>query len=364
MSSSSLNLSSLDDLLQTIQASETVEALEDFRIYLLGKKGILTEQMKALSQLEGDDRRAQGNILNTLKNHLERALEDKKQLLEKEAIDLHLQKAWEDITLPARPSSEGKVHPLTQAKEEVLSFFAQHGFALEEGLEIDTSDHNFGDLNIPPHHPARQMHDTFYLKASNPQKPNEPLLLRTHTSNTQIHQFRSKKPPLRFVSIGPVYRSDYDMTHTPMFHQVELVALEKGLNMGHLKGLLTSFLKFFFDLPDLSIRLRPSFFPFTEPSAEVDIGYTLKNGQLTLGRADHWLEILGCGMIHPNVIKNCGLDPSEIGGFAFGMGLERIAMLKYGILDLRSFFEADLRWLQHYGFSWGTSPSLFGRVVP
>ncbi|MBS0185219.1 MAG: phenylalanine--tRNA ligase subunit alpha [Proteobacteria bacterium] len=366
MSSSSLILNSdaLETFLQNIKKTQALSDLEDIRISILGKKGILTDHMKTMMSLSPEERRNQGAFLNIFKDKISQALETQKKILEAQALEETLKDSWEDITLPIRPSPSGKVHPLTQAKEEVLSFFTKQGFSLEEGPEIETADHNFGDLNIPEHHPARQMHDTFYLKARNPENSKEPLLLRTHTSNIQIRQFKTKKPPFRFVSIGPVYRSDYDNTHTPMFHQVELVALEKGLNMGHLKGLLTEFLKFFFNLPELEIRLRPSFFPFTEPSAEVDIGYSHKDGKIILGKADNWLEILGCGMIHPNVISNCGLDPSEIGGFAFGMGLERIAMLKYGIPDLRSFFEGDLRWLNHYGFSWGTSPSLFGSVVP
>ncbi|HQS84627.1 MAG: phenylalanine--tRNA ligase subunit alpha [Alphaproteobacteria bacterium 16-39-46] len=363
-SSSVLDPRALESLLQNIKETQTLSGLDDIRISILGKKGLLTEHMKTLGALSPDEKRTQGAFLNSFKSKIEEALESQKKLLETLALEDSLKEVWEDITLPIRPSISGKVHPLTQAKEEVLSFFTKKGFSLEEGPEIETSDYNFSDLNIPKHHPARQMHDTFYLKARNPQNPEEALLLRTHTSNVQIRQFKTKKPPFRFVSIGPVYRSDYDNTHTPMFHQIELVALEKGLNMGHLKGLLTEFLKFFFDLPELEIRLRPSFFPFTEPSAEVDIGYSHKDGKIVLGKAENWLEILGCGMIHPNVISNCGLDPSEIGGFAFGMGLERIAMLKYGIPDLRSFFEGDLRWLNHYGFSWGTSPSLFGSVVP
>ncbi len=363
-SPSILDPHALDVFLQKIQESQTLSGLEEIRISILGKKGALTEHMKTLGSLSPEERRDQGAFLNSFKDKLELSLEIQKKNLELRALEDHMKGDWEDITLPARPSSYGKVHPLTQAKEEVLSFFTKHGFSLEEGPEIETAEYNFGALNIPEHHPARQMHDTFYLKDRNPQNPEEALLLRTHTSNVQVRQFKTQKPPFRFISIGPVYRSDYDATHTPMFHQVELVALEKGLNMGHLKGLLTDFLKFFFDLPELEIRLRPSFFPFTEPSAEVDIGYRHKDGKIILGKAENWLEILGCGMIHPNVISNCGLDPSEIGGFAFGMGLERIAMLKYGIPDLRSFFEGDLRWLNHYGFSWGTSPSLFGRVAP
>lgn len=348
----------LDQTLQTILSTRTPEDLEMLRVSLLGKRGVLTEEMKSLSSLVGEERREKGMILNTLKHQIENSLSDQKNLLEEQHLETQIEKEWEDITLPIRPSVIGKVHPITQVTEEVLAFFTRFGFSLEEGPEIETIEHNFTALNIPEHHPARQMHDTFYFKNRN----SEPNLLRTHTSNVQIRTMRNGKGPFRFLSIGRVYRSDYDMTHTPMFHQVEALALEKGLHMGHLKGILTDFLRTFFGIKDLSLRFRPSFFPFTEPSAEVDIGYTIKDGKLILGGSERWLEILGCGMVHPAVIRNSHLDPSHFDGFAFGMGLERIAMLKYGIPDLRSFFESDIRWLNHYGFSCLSSPSLFGSV--
>lgn len=351
-----------DHTLQTIQATQTIEELEAIRVAILGKRGTLTEEMKNLGTLTGEERRNRGIVLNTLKQQIESALEIRKHYLEAQDLEAQIHNEWQDITLPIRLSSEGKVHPITQVKEEVLAFFTRFGFSLEEGPEVESIDNNFTALNIPKHHPARQMHDTFYLNSRKDQN-SEPYLLRTHTSNVQIRTLRQGTGPFRFLAIGRVYRSDYDMTHTPMFHQIDAVALEKGLHMGHLKGILTDFLQTFFGIKNLSIRFRPSFFPFTEPSAEVDIGYTLKDGKLILGGEDNWLEILGCGMIHPTVLHNCNIDPSQIEGFAFGMGLERIAMLKYGIPDLRSFFESDLRWLKHYGFSCFSSPSLFGSVV-
>ena len=353
----------LDQILHNIKETQSSENLEAIRISILGKRGLLTEEMKSLSALVGEERREKGIVLNTLKEQIEKSLEVQKHLLDAQSLEAQVAKEWQDITLTPRPSPSGKVHPITQVKEEVLAFFTRFGFSLEEGPEIETIEHNFTALNIPEHHPARQMHDTFYLNFEKDTPSKEPYLLRTHTSNIQIRAMRQGEGPFRFLSIGRVFRSDYDMTHTPMFHQIEAVALEKSLHMGHLKGILTDFLRTFFGIKDLSLRFRPSFFPFTEPSAEVDIGYTIKDGKLILGGSDKWLEILGCGMMHPAVIRNCNLDPSNIGGFAFGMGLERIAMLKYGIPDLRSFFESDMRWLNHYGFSCFSSPSLFGSVA-
>ena len=279
-------------------------------------------------------------------------------LAELAALELNARLASEkiDVTLPARPSVQGKIHPVTQVIEEITAIFADMGFAVAEGPDIETDDYNFDKLNIPESHPARRMHDTFYLQGNGDGKA----LLRTHTSPVQIRTMQGGKPPFRFIAPGSTYRCDSDLTHTPMFHQIEGFVIDKGINMGHLKGCLIEFLKAFFELDEVPVRFRPSFFPFTEPSAEVDIGCKRSRDELKIGAGDDWLEVLGCGMVHPNVLKNCNLDPNEWQGFAFGMGVERLAMLKYGIPDLRTFFDSDTRWLSHYGFDALNIPSLVG----
>ena len=368
-----MSLPSLDEALKNIESSPSLEALEEIRLAWLGKKGLLTEEMKKLGALSPEERKERGAFLNTQKVKIEQALASRKSHLESIALESSLSQEWQDITLPYRPQQIGKIHPITQLMEEIITYFYYDGFTLEEGPEIEDEEKNFSALNIPSHHPARQMQDTFYLEMKEDGNAsilnkgfleNVPSLLRTHTSNLQIRTMRRDQPPYRFLSMGRVYRSDYDMTHTPMFHQLEVVVVEKNITMGHLKGFLIDFLRHLFNAPHLDVRFRPSYFPFTEPSVEIDCNYTRNpDGSLTLGEGDQWLELLGAGMIHPTVLKNCDVNPSEWHGFAIGMGLERIAMLKYGIGDLRTFFESDVRWLKHYGFNSLSSPSIFGRSV-
>lgn len=345
-------LESKDKILNEIININNLKDLENFRIHYLGKNGLLSNAMKDIGALSIEEKKTFGAQLNQFKKELTEIIDNRKELLEIEEISLKLKSEKIDITQPVRPSTSGKIHPITQAKQEIINIFAALGFTLAEGPEIEDDYHNFTALNIPENHPARQMHDTFYMNTE------KPMVLRTHTSNVQIRKMTSEKPPFRFISPGRVYRSDHDQTHTPMFHQVEGLCIDKNINMGNLKWCLQEFLKMFFETDDVVIRLRPSFFPFTEPSAEVDIGYRLENGEIKIGSNEKWLEILGCGMVHPKVIANVGLDPNEYQGFAFGMGIDRMAMLKYGINDLRKFFESDMRWLNHYGFSLFDIPSL------
>ncbi len=342
------NLASLrDEVLEAVNAAATVAELDEVRVAALGKKGRITGMMKELGSLDPDARRERGQALNVVKDELAAALDARKQSLEDAQLNARLIAESADVTLPARPDAQGMIHPISQTMDEVVAIFAQMGFAVAEGPEIEDDFHNFTALNIPPEHPARQMHDTFYLP---PQEDGSRYVLRTHTSPVQIRTMQGQEPPIRIVAPGRTYRCDSDMTHTPMFHQIEGLVIDKSTNFGHLKGCLIEFIETFFEVSNVPVRFRPSFFPFTEPSAEVDIGCSRKNGELHIGAGDGWLEILGCGMVHPNVLTACGLDPNEYQGFAFGMGIERIAMLKYGIPDLRTFFDADLRWLKHYGF--------------
>jgi phenylalanyl-tRNA synthetase alpha chain len=349
----------LDDVRTSIAAAlneaATLEALEAVRVDALGRKGRITGLMKDMTALAPDERKARGQAVNILKDEITAALDARKATLEDAALGAKLAAERIDVTATARPEQAGALHPISQTMDELCAIFAEMGFTLAEGPDIEDDFHNFTALNIPPEHPARQMHDTFYLpeNADGTRK-----LLRTHTSPVQIRTMMSKQPPHRIIAMGRTYRNDSDMTHTPMFHQVEGLVIDKATHMGHLKGCLTQFLAAFFELDDVPIRLRPSYFPFTEPSCEVDIGCSRKGGELKIGAGDDWLEILGAGMVHPNVLANCGIDPTEYQGFAFGMGIERLAMLKYGIADLRTFFEADLRWLRHYGFASLDVPSL------
>lgn len=327
--------------------AETLAALDEVRVAALGKKGRLTALMKQLSGLDPEARRARGQALNAARDEIAAAIEARRAALDKAALDARLAAEPLDVTLPVRPDAPGFVHPISQTMDEVIAIFAQMGFTVAEGPDIEDDFHNFTALNIPPEHPARQMHDTFYL----PEKADgSRCVLRTHTSPVQIRTMQSQKPPIRIIAPGRTYRCDSDMTHTPMFHQVEGLVIDESTHFGHLKGCLIEFVQTFFEVAKVPVRFRPSFFPFTEPSAEVDIGCAWKGGELRIGEGDDWLEILGCGMVHPNVISACGLDAGKYQGFAFGMGVERIAMLKYGIPDLRTFFDADLRWLGHYGF--------------
>ncbi|MCE3232848.1 MAG: phenylalanyl-tRNA synthetase alpha chain [Rickettsiaceae bacterium] len=335
----------------------TLEALEQVRVAQLGKKGVISEKLQSLGQLPPEERKEFGAAINKIKIAVTEAIDAKKLVLEAAELNNRLSTEKIDVTLPVRQSKTGKIHPISQVIDECIAIFAAQGFKVEEGPEIEDDFHNFTALNIPLNHPAREMQDTFYLQKTGDVQPP---VLRTHTSPVQIRTMENGKPPFKFIAPGRVYRSDYDMTHTPMFHQIEGLYIDKGINMGHLKGCLHNFLKAFFELDEVPLRFRPSFFPFTEPSAEVDIGCDRKDGELKIGEGSDWLEILGCGMVHPNVLKNVGIDPEEYQGFAFGLGIERLAMLKYGAPDLRNFFDSDIRWLNHYGFGAFDIPSQVG----
>jgi phenylalanyl-tRNA synthetase alpha chain len=343
------------ELAAAVAGAGDLAALEEARVAALGKKGRITGLMKTLGGLSPEERRDAGAALNALKDEISAAIDARRRELERAALDARLEAERVDITLPARPEPRGHLHPISQTIDELIAIFGDMGFSVAEGPDIEDDFHNFTALNFPPGHPAREMHDTFYLPEG---EDGTPRLLRTHTSPVQVRTMMGQKPPIRVIIPGRTYRSDHDMTHTPMFHQVEGLVIDESTHMGHLKGCLIEFCRAFFGIDDLPLRFRPSFFPFTEPSAEVDIGCSRKGGELKIGNYGDWLEILGCGMVHPNVIRNCGLDPDRYQGFAFGMGIERIAMLKYGIPDLRTFFEADLRWLRHYGFAALDMPSM------
>jgi len=336
-----------NEVLIKIKEANSLDDLENLRVQVLGKKGSITSLMKQLGSLEPDKRRDVGQILNSLQKNIIESIDNKKSSLEETYLNEKLKNEALDITLPTRPENIGRIHPLSKTMDEVISIFAQMGFTVAEGPDIESDFYNFTALNIPQEHPARQEHDTFYF---NEDENGERKVLRTHTSPVQIRTMEKLKPPLRVIVPGRTYRSDHDATHSPMFHQCEGLVIGDNLNMSHLKGCLIDFCRIFFGVDDLPVRFRPSYFPFTEPSAEVDIGCSRKSGELIIGEGDEWLEILGSGMVNPRVLQNCGLDPNEHQGFAFGMGLERVAMLKYGIPDLRPFFDSDLRWMKHYGF--------------
>lgn len=340
-----------DELCGLVGAANDLQSLEDVRVSALGKKGRITAMMKTLGSLAPDERKERGQALNVLKNEIAELIETQHRALKKQEMSDKLARESIDVSLSTRPERKGCLHPITQTTNELISIFAAMGFTAELGPDLEDDFHNFTALNFPPEHPAREMHDTFYLPDVPGKEGDETKrLLRTHTSTVQIRAMMNNKPPFKIVVPGRVYRSDYDITHTPVFHQFEGLYIDKDIHMGHLKGCLTDFCRAFFKKDDLPVRFRPSYFPFTEPSAEMDIGCSRKGGGLSIGAGDDWLEILGCGMVHPNVLKNCGIDPDEYQGFAFGLGIERIAMLKYGIPDLRTFFEGDTRWLSHYGF--------------
>jgi phenylalanyl-tRNA synthetase alpha chain len=351
------------ELLAAVTAAADLDGLEAARVATLGKKGKLTQLMKGLGALEPEARRQAGAAYNRLKDEIAQAIEARKEALGETALSARLAEERIDVSLPPRPDwqEQGRVHPISQTIDEVLMILGEMGFTVAEGPDIEDDFHNFTALNIPPEHPARQMMDTFYL----PERPDGTrMVLRTHTSPVQIRAMQARPPPLRIIAPGRAYRCDSDMTHTPMFHQVEGLVVDTSTHMGHLKGCLVDFCRAYFEVDDLPLRFRPSYFPFTEPSAEVDIGCSRKGGELKIGAGDEWLEILGCGMVHPRVLEACGVDPAEYQGFAFGVGVERLAMLKYGIPDLRTFFEADLRWLRHYGFSATQMPSLVAGLTP
>jgi phenylalanyl-tRNA synthetase alpha chain len=345
------------EALQALEAAASLEALENVRVATLGKKGSLTGLLKQLGTLPVEERKAFGAKVNVVKTELEQAIEARKASLQGAALDRKLAEERIDVTLPARQTRNGSIHPISQTIDEIVAIFGDMGFVWADGPDIEDDWHNFTALNIPPEHPARQMHDTFYLP---PREDGTPMLLRTHTSPVQVRTMMKQQPPIRIIVPGRTFRMDSDVTHTPMFHQVEGLVIDEASHMGHLKGCLQEFAKAYFEVSELPIRFRPSYFPFTEPSAEVDIGCSWSNGELKIGAGDSWLEILGCGMVHPKVLEYCGVDSTKYQGFAFGMGIERIAMLKYGIPDLRTFFESDLRWLRHYGFGALDIPSLTG----
>ncbi|WP_298920257.1 phenylalanine--tRNA ligase subunit alpha [uncultured Roseobacter sp.] len=334
-------------------------ALEAIRLAAVGKKGEVALKMRELGKMTPEERQVAGPALNALKDEINSALAAKKAGLADVALDARLREEWLDVTLPARERRQGTIHPISQVSEEVTAIFAEMGFSVAEGPRIDTDWYNFDALNIPGHHPARAEMDTFYMhRAEGDNRP--PHVLRTHTSPVQIRSMEKMGAPLRIICPGGVYRADYDQTHTPMFHQVEGLAIDKDISMAHLKWVLEEFVKAYFEVDGVDLRFRASHFPFTEPSAEVDIRCSWEGGTLKVGEGDDWLEILGSGMVHPNVLKAGGIDPEAWQGFAFGMGIDRIAMLKYGVPDLRAFFDSDLRWLRHYGFSALDQPNLHG----
>jgi phenylalanyl-tRNA synthetase alpha chain len=341
-----------------VAAAGDLAALEEARIAALGRKGRITAMMKGLGQIPAEERRETGAALNRLKDSVATAIEARRQDLRAGELEARLVGEGIDITLPVRPEPQGRIHPVSQVMDEIAAIFADMDFTIAEGPDIEDDFHNFTALNIPPEHPARQMQDTFYL----PPRDGDgmPMVLRTHTSPVQIRTMQNLPPPHRIVVPGRTYRSDSDQTHTPMFHQIEGLVIDRDTHMGHLKGTLEAFCQAFFEVDNVRMRFRPSHFPFTEPSAEVDIGCSHEGGELRIGDGDDWLEILGCGMVHPRVLESCGVDSSEWQGFAWGMGIDRIAMLKYGIPDLRAFFDCDLRWLRHYGFVPLDVPTLSG----
>jgi phenylalanyl-tRNA synthetase alpha chain len=378
------------EILARISAAPDLAAIEAERVSALGKQGQITQLLKTLGGMTPEQRQVEGPRIHGLREAVTEAISARKAALESEALERRLATEGLDMTLPAAAIAQGTVHPVSQVMDELAEIFADMGFSVATGPEIEDDWHNFTALNFPPDHPARAMHDTFYLRGAgsegNGRHPGEsrdpseeghggsrrdpgfrrddgePMLLRTHTSPVQIRAMLASKPPIYIIAPGRTYRSDSDATHTPMFHQVEGLVIDRGIHLGHLKWTLETFLKAFFEREDIELRLRPSYFPFTEPSAEVDVGFTRVKGRRVLGGTEGWMELLGSGMVHPRVIANCGLDPDEWQGFAFGCGIDRLAMLKYGMDDLRAFFDGDLRWLRHYGFAALDVPTLSGGV--
>ncbi|MBB3145523.1 phenylalanyl-tRNA synthetase alpha chain [Phyllobacterium trifolii] len=356
----------MDDLVQLesvlaaqIESANDEAAIEAVRIAALGKKGSISEKLKSLGSMSPEERQLQGPAINGLKNRITEALTARRNALKDAAISVRLEKEKVDVTLPVRaaPAERGRIHPISQVIDEITAIFADMGFSIAEGPDIETDYYNFTALNFPEGHPAREMHDTFFF---NPDENGERRVLRTHTSPVQIRTMENQKPPIRIVIPGKTYRMDSDATHSPMFHQVEGLVIDKSANVANMKWVLEEFCKAFFEVPSLKMRFRPSYFPFTEPSLEVDIQCDRSGKEVKFGEGSDWMEILGCGMVHPNVLRAGGLDPDEYQGFAWGMGIDRIAMLKYGMPDLRAFFDADVRWLQHYGFRPLDMPTLFG----
>lgn len=355
-----------DHLLTAIPAAPSLDALEALRVEALGKQGSVSQLLKTLGKMSPEQRQSEGPRINGLREAVAEAIATRKASLDRAALDARLAGETLDMTLPADAPLAGTVHPVSQVMDELAEIFADLGFAVATGPEIEDDWHNFTALNIPETHPARAMHDTFYFPDGDAGEKR--MLLRTHTSPVQIRTMLKQPPPIRIIAPGRTYRSDSDATHTPMFHQVEGLVIDKGITLGHLKWTLETFLKAFFERDDIVLRLRPSYFPFTEPSAEVDVGYTIEKGKRVIGGhpgskgGGGWMEVLGSGMVHPKVIAACGLDPEEWQGFAFGCGIDRLAMLKYGMDDLRPFFDGDIRWLKHYGFSALDVPTLSGGV--
>jgi phenylalanyl-tRNA synthetase alpha chain len=343
------------DLFAQLDAAQDEAAVELVRVNALGKKGSVSELLKGMGGMSPEERQTFGPLVNGLKQSLSDAIAIKKEVLAQAALDARLLAERIDVTLPARPERRGKIHPIMQVFEEVQTIFADMGFSIAEGPDVEDDFHNFTALNFPPKHPARDMHDTFFFEEK---EDGSRMLLRTHTSPVQVRTMLNQKPPIRIVAPGRTYRCDSDQTHTPMFHQIEGLVIEDGVHMGHLKGVLMDFMRAFFEIDDVDVRFRPHHFPFTEPSAEMDVRCDRSGGALKIGTGTDWLEILGCGMVHPNVLRACGIDPDQYQGFAFGMGIDRLAMLKYGIPDLRDMFAADVRWLKHYGFEPSVQPNL------
>ena len=346
-----------DNVLVEISQTKSLEDLQEIKIKELGKKGRISSLMKSLSKVSNEEKKALGKSYNELRINVLKAFELKEQELKELVILDRIKNDKLDVTLSVRPGNnndEGKIHPISRTIDTVIDIFSNFNFTVETGPDIENDFNNFTALNIPDDHPARQDHDTFYIK----NKINKDRkLLRTHTSPVQIRTMINKEPPIKIIAPGRTFRCDDDATHSPMFHQIEGLVIDKNINMGHLKGLIKSFCSEFFEIDNLPVRFRPSYFPFTEPSAEIDISYSKKGNKINIGDGSDWLEVMGCGMVHPNVLKNCGLNPEEWQGFAFGLGVERFSMLKYGIADLRNFYEGDVRWLDHHGFSLTCGPS-------
>ena len=333
-----------DEYLVKLSGDLNLESVNHIKTELFGKNGVISNSFKKLGSMQSEERKKFASELNFIKDELQEKINNKIQEIEIKEINSKLKNEKVDITLPERDINQGKIHPVSQVIDEISSIFSEIGFSVEDGPDVEDEHYNFTALNTPDNHPARDMHDTFYLDN------NKKLLLRTHTSPVQVRTMLKGKPPFKIIAPGRTYRSDSDQTHSPMFHQVEGLHIDKNINMGHLKGCLNYFIKEFFEVDKIQMRFRPSHFPFTEPSAEVDIGYELKDGKIIIGEGDKWLEILGCGMVHPNVLKNVNVNAYEYQGYAFGIGIDRLGMLKYGINDLRAFFETDYRWLNHFGF--------------
>ena len=336
------------DITATVDAAPDLAGLEAVRISALGKQGSVSALLKSLGAMTPDERRERGPQINGLRDTVQARIAARREVLEAAALDALLAAERLDLTLPPPPRRKGSLHPTLRTLDEMVAIFAEMGFAVAEGPDIEDDWHNFTALNFPPRHPAREMHDTFFLK---PGPDGERRVLRTHTSPVQVRTMMSQSPPIRIIAPGRTYRCDSDQTHTPMFHQMEGLVIDRAVHMGHLKWTLDTFIGRFFETEGVTTRFRPHHFPFTEPSAEMDVQCDRSGGQIRIGQGGDWLEVVGCGMVHPKVLENCGLDPAEWQGFAFGFGIDRLAMLKYGMADLRDMFASDVRWLKHYGFS-------------